>query len=106
MGWVADYIASSSFVEPQFGCPSGALRPTPNASFFCSRSLDRQVHAALADQGAEAVGRWTAIDRRLVDLAPAVPLTNRRSVLLVSKRVGNVQHHQVYYTLLDQLWVR
>jgi len=32
-------------------------------------------------------------------------LANRRSVLLVSKRVGNVQHHQVYYTLLDQLWV-
>jgi hypothetical protein len=35
-----------------------------------------------------------------------VPLTNRRSVELVSKRVGNVQHHVLGYTLLDQLWLR
>jgi hypothetical protein len=35
-----------------------------------------------------------------------VPLTNRRSVELVSTRVGNVQHHVLGYTLLDQLWVR
>jgi hypothetical protein len=47
-----------------------------------------------------------AIDRRVTDLAPAVPLTNRRSVVIVSPRVGNVQHHLVGYTLLDQLWVR
>jgi hypothetical protein len=54
-----------------------------------------------------ALGRrcgWT--DRRITDLAPAVPLTNRRSVELVSARVGNVQHHVQGHTLLDQLWVR
>lgn len=75
-------------------------------SFFCSRSLDRQVRAAVTAEGTEAIGRWAAIDRRLVDLAPSVPLTNRRSAVLVSERVGNVQSHQLYYTLLDRLWVR
>jgi hypothetical protein len=43
---------------------------------------------------------------RLVDLAPAVPRTNHRSVVYVSRRVGNVQSHQAWFTLLDQLWVR
>ncbi len=38
--------------------------------------------------------------------APAVPLVNRRSVTLVSERVGNYQHHPVYGTLFEQLWVR
>jgi hypothetical protein len=33
-------------------------------------------------------------------------LVNRRSVTLVSKRVGNYQHHPMWGTLLDQLWVR
>ena len=46
------------------------------------------------------------MDRRVTDLAPAVPLTNRRSAELVSARVGNVQHHVRGITLLDQLWVR
>jgi hypothetical protein len=64
------------------------------------------VDAALAAQGAGAAALWASIDRRLTDLAPAVPLTTRRSVILVSERVGNVQHHPLYFTLLDQLWVR
>jgi len=32
-------------------------------------------------------------------------MTNRRTVILVSKRVGNVKHHAQWSTLLDQLWV-
>jgi hypothetical protein len=35
-----------------------------------------------------------------------VPLTNRRSMDLVSARVGNFQHHLQVGTLFDQLWVR
>jgi hypothetical protein len=27
-------------------------------------------------------------------------------VVFVSKRVGNVQHHAQWFTLLDELWVR
>jgi hypothetical protein len=44
--------------------------------------------------------------RRLADAAPAVPLVNRRIVTFVSRRVGNHQHHPMWGTLLDQLWVR
>jgi len=38
--------------------------------------------------------------------APAVPLTNRRAMLLVSERAGNVQQHIQLGPLLDQMWVR
>jgi hypothetical protein len=35
-----------------------------------------------------------------------VPLTNRRSVVLVSKRAGKVRSHALLFTMLDQMWVR
>ena len=38
--------------------------------------------------------------------APAIPLFNRRSLLLVSDRVGNAQTHPELGPLLDQFWVR
>jgi len=38
--------------------------------------------------------------------APTVPLVNRRTVTLVSERVGNFQHHPLWGTLLEQLSVR
>jgi len=99
MGWGSDYPSASSFIEPNFGCPD-------NLSHFCDRRVTRQTRQALSAEGADAARRWAAIDRRVTDLAPAVPLTNRRSVDLVSTRVGNVQHHLQAGTLLDQLWVR
>jgi hypothetical protein len=44
--------------------------------------------------------------RREVRAAPAVALRNRREVLLVSDRVGNVQQHLRLGPRLDQFWVR
>ena len=65
--------------------------------------LARLVDRASASDAADA---WAPADRRIADLAPAVPLTNRRSLVLVSKRAGNVQIHPAGSTLLDQVWVR
>jgi peptide/nickel transport system substrate-binding protein len=106
IGWYADYATPSNFIMPNFTCASPASRRPENASYFCDRGLARQVDRALGAQGAEAAERWAALDRRLADLAPAVPLNNRRSVVLVSRRVGDVQHHVQWLTLLDRLWVR
>jgi ABC-type transport system substrate-binding protein/DNA-binding SARP family transcriptional activator/DNA-binding beta-propeller fold protein YncE len=97
-GWSMDYASPSTFIEPTFGCV-GFL------SHLCDRRLMREAERARAALGAESSERWAAIDRHVTDLAPAVPLTNRRSMDLVSKRVGNVQHHMQMGTLLDQLWV-
>jgi YVTN family beta-propeller protein len=99
MGWSSDYLSPSTFVEPNFGCLEILSR-------LCDRPLMRQIELAHEAQGDDAARRWAAIDRRVTDLAPAVPLTNRRSAELVSARVGNVQHHLAGIILLDRLWVR
>ena len=104
--FAADYLSASNFIEPFFGCVQGAKRSAWNWSHFCHPAVTHQIDQALATQGAEAAEHWAAADRRIVDLAPAVPLTNRRDLVFVSKRVGNVQHHPLWLTLLDQLWVR
>ncbi len=105
VGWALDFVSPASFIQPNFGCAGREAR-RENASRLCDPVLAGHVRRALAAQGAEASAAWAAADRRLVGLAPAVPMTNRRSVVFVSKRVGNVQQHPMWFTLLDQLWVR
>ncbi|MBD0328918.1 MAG: hypothetical protein ICV64_02290 [Thermoleophilia bacterium] len=46
------------------------------------------------------------MDRALVDRAPVVPVSSVRNRVFVSERVGNVQAHPLWGTLLDQLWVK
>ena len=104
VGWAADYLAPSTFVEANFACGTGGAGDL-NVSRLCDRTLDRRIRRALETRrrpplpGSRRTGGsriWRA----------AVPMTRRRSVVLVSKRVGNVKHHAQWFTLLDQLWVR
>ena len=76
--------------------PLAALRYPRSTAASIARSRAPEAEAAA----------WAAADRRVVDLAAAVPLTDRRSVVLVSERAGNVKTHFLYFTLLDQMWVR
>jgi peptide/nickel transport system substrate-binding protein len=104
--WIADYLTPSSFFDP-FTCSDLSLGPlvTANLSQFCDHDVDAARDAALAAPGSEANTRWAAVDRRVLAAAPAIPLFNRRTVLLVSDRVGNAQMHQELGPLLDQFWV-
>jgi ABC-type transport system substrate-binding protein/DNA-binding SARP family transcriptional activator len=106
VGWGADYLSPSTFIESQFTCAALAGPSPLNFSGLCDRTLDGLVDRALDTPPAEAAGAWAAADRRVTNLAPVVPMTSRRSVVLVSKRVGNVQTHGQWFTLLDQMWVR
>ena len=105
--WAADFLTASGFFVP-FSC-SSLVRGSPangNPSQFCDRAMDAGYAAALAAHGAEANARWAALDRRVVAASPAIPLFTRRTLLLVSSRVGNVQTHVLFGPLLDQFWVR
>jgi YVTN family beta-propeller protein len=99
-GWGGDYLAPSTFIEPNFRCGSAQ-----NLSSMCDRALDRRMTRALAAPRPDTAV-WSALERRVVNLAATVPLVNRRSVVLVSKRAGNVKSHVLFFTLLDQMWVR
>jgi len=105
-GWAADYLAPSTFIETNFTCDATADRGGLNLSRLCDSTLERQIRTALALPPAEATAAWAAADQHLTDVAAAVPMTQRRAVVLVSRRVGNVQHHPQLFTLLDQLWVK
>jgi peptide/nickel transport system substrate-binding protein len=103
--WGADYLAPSTFIRDNFAC-APVDHAVPNLSWLCDSGLERRIHRALATPLPGAAEAWAAADHRLTDLAAAVPLTNRRTVVLVSKRVGNVQQHALWFTMLDQMWVR
>jgi peptide/nickel transport system substrate-binding protein len=94
----ADFFAPSGFIPPIFDCAS-------NPSHFCDRRYTGRLQAALAADGREARLRWAAIDRLLTDLAPTVPMTNRRNLFMISKRAGNVRG-DIWGPLFDQMWVK
>jgi len=105
--WIADFLSPSSFFE-SFTCRDLRRNPhnTANPSQFCDHRVDADYRAAVAARGTETNARWAALDRRVQAAAPAVPLFNRRTMVLVSDRVGNAQTHQELGPLLDQFWVR
>ncbi len=103
VGWGADYLAPSTFVKTGFAC---AARGSYNLSLLCDKPLERQIARAVATPPEESADAWATADHRLTDLAAVAPLTSRRAVVLVSKRVGNVKRHPQWSTLLDQMWVR
>jgi YVTN family beta-propeller protein len=105
-GYASDFESPSLILDTAFRCPTGDRDYEENHSRLCDRRLTRQFEGALASPVAESAEAWAAADRRITDLAAAVPLTNHRVVALVSKRAGNVQHHLQWSTLLDQMWVR
>ena len=79
-----------------------------NTAQFCSRELEGRIERALrlqATDPAKAGPAWAAVDRQIVDQAPAISLLVPEGIDLVSKRVGNYQHHPVWGVLLSQLWV-
>jgi peptide/nickel transport system substrate-binding protein len=106
-GWIADTLSPSSFFYP-VTCANRvtASRFNANISQYCDRAVDAGYAAALATRGAEANARWAALDRRVVAASPVIPLFTRRTMLLVSNRVGNPGLHLALGPLLDQFWVR
>jgi peptide/nickel transport system substrate-binding protein len=80
----------------------------PNTAEFCSRELEGKIERALrlqATDPAAAGPAWAAVDRQIVDDAPAIPLLVPQGIDLVSKRVSNYQHNPTLGAVLSQLWV-
>ena len=110
-GWGADYPAASGFFSQVFTCP--ALHPanqnSVNPSQTCNRRIDQAVKRALTLQTtapAASNDAWVAADRLVTNIAPWVPLLNPRRVVVVSRRVQNVQSNPQWGLLIDQIWVK
>jgi ABC-type transport system substrate-binding protein len=109
--WAADYPAPSDFLWSQFSCPAFLSR-TPgqvNWSEFCDPVADRlmrRARQAERSDASRAADLWSRAERRVVDRAAALPLTNPGTVDVLSTRVGNYHYNPEWGILLDQLWVR
>ena len=109
--WYQDYPAPSDFISPLLACHS-FVPDNPgnlNAAEFCNQRIDAQATQALALQPSapSAAGSlWARIDQEIVGQAPWVPVYNPRSLVVLSRRVGNYQFDPYWSVLIDQLWVR
>jgi peptide/nickel transport system substrate-binding protein len=105
-GWLADYPSPATFLG---ALTCRAIADGANVSRFCSPAYDRAFAHAQSVQARDpnaATKLWADLDRMATDSAAWVPTHNPRNVDLVSKRVGNFQHHPLFGVLLDQLWVK
>ena len=99
--WGADFPSAASYLEPLFTCQGRQLASSDNenASLLCDPRIDRAFDRALAGESTAAPSAtsaaWSAVDRKITDLAPWAPLVNSRVFVVVSRRVGNVQSSPV-----------
>jgi peptide/nickel transport system substrate-binding protein len=80
-----------------------------NPAHFCDHHVDAQIARLAKQEPADPAGAArlaAAIDRKITNLAPWVPLFTPRFADLTSARVGNYQYNSGFNVLLDQLWVR
>jgi YVTN family beta-propeller protein len=101
--WGQDYPAPSNFIDSLLSCHSPF-----NSTGLCDREVDRMIDRALRLQAVDpprANDLWADTERRIVDLAPWVPLVNPVGVDVISERVGDYQRNPQWGLLLDQLWV-
>jgi YVTN family beta-propeller protein len=110
--WTTDYPAAANFFSPLFTC--GSFRPASssnntNASGICNRRIDQAVDSArrqATDAPQASNETWSAVDRLVTTLAPWVPLVNTRQVIVVSRRVRNLQANPQWGVLVDQIWIK
>jgi hypothetical protein len=109
-----DPIACRGLLRPALRRLRTQDRNNQNVSEFCSRQVERRIQEverriqeALSLQATDPKtgAAWAAVDRQVVDQAPAIGLLVPQEVNLVAKRVGNYQHNPVGGTILSQLWV-
>lgn len=109
--WGSDYPAASDFLQVLFGCDGfhEGSDASINISAFCDKDIDASMRRALATEvtdPAAAAALWSAIDRRITDMAPAVQLFQPKILELTSARVGNYHWSDVYAAVLSQMWVQ
>ncbi len=109
--WYQDYPAAADFLEVLFSCAS--FHPGSDASInisgLCNPGLEADFARARATgvtDPAAADAQWAAIDRKVVDLAPAAFLFNLKQIDFVSRRLGNYMFSGEFNFLFQLAWVK
>jgi ABC-type transport system substrate-binding protein len=108
--WGADYPSPATFLQTLFGCAAmrGPIGQRLNRAQFCDARAERLMARAgrLPAGTPESDAAWVRAERRMLDQAPAVPLTYGHEEDLVSARVRHYAFNFQDGPLLEQMWVR
>jgi peptide/nickel transport system substrate-binding protein len=110
-GWVTDYPGPANYFLPLTTCLETLRRLAQEDLAFtryCDPELDKLTVQAIelqTDDPAAAAKLWAQVDAKITEAAPLVNWANVRNPFFVSRRVGNVQGHPAYISLLSQMWV-
>jgi peptide/nickel transport system substrate-binding protein len=94
--WIKDFDDAETVLEPLFS--GEQIRPLTNDnwSLFDDPSVDRMIVEASTTSGAaDRAGDWAQADRRITDLAPALPFTWERFPLLRSADVLGIPDREL-----------
>ncbi len=111
MGWLVNDASAWNLFD-LYRCDAfvaGDVTNNSNPAEFCDPTMDRLIERADATQAtslAQADQLWGAVERRLVDAAPWIPLVNPVSVDVLSERAHNFKRTPTLGVLFDQMWVR
>ena len=96
-GWCADWPGPSTYIGPLFH----GKKITPNGNKNYSMLNDTEVNAAIDDANKtadveEAKQKWFDLDKKIMELAPIVPLIHDRQFSIHSARLKNAYVHPAW----------
>lgn len=87
VSWNPDYPSANANIQPLYA--SSEIGGGYNVSRYSDAEVDRLIAEATAEPDAVEAGRkWAALDRRIAQDVPAVPLVNRRNSFLRGSQVA------------------
>ena len=87
VSWNPDYPSANANIQPLYA--SSEIGGGYNVSRYSDAEVDQLIAEATAEPDAVEAGRkWAALDRRIAQDVPAVPLVNRRNSFLRGSQVA------------------
>ncbi|MBV1824659.1 ABC transporter substrate-binding protein [Komagataeibacter oboediens] len=109
MGWYADYVSPSNFVDTLFDCDNfhPGSDSSINVSGLCDPGMQELVARIRNEHDPQVMqDLWRRADDRITRLAPAAPMISISYVDLVSPRLGNYFSTRLYHMTFSRVWVQ
>jgi len=105
--WTADYVDPSNFFDPLLNGHRISPLYNNNLSLFDDPWVNAAIERALATtDDSLRVPMWQEIDRRVMDLAPVMPMIHTFESRLYSPRLGGWYRHITRILKLEQLYLK
>jgi len=105
--WTADYVDPSNFFDTLLNGHRITALNNNNLSLFDDPWVNAHIERAMAEPSASARARlWRAVDERVMDEAPVVPLVHYHESRLYSARLGGWYRHITRILKIEDLYLK